>query len=415
MVPKRNWVLGVASTLACVLEAIGADWPQYLGPSRNGATDEPVSKQPWPRQGLDRLWSVPVGGGYAGPAVVEDRLYILHRIEDSERLECRTIEDGSVVWSSSDPTSYRDEFGFDDGPRATPTIDGNGVFTLSADGTARKYDRETGAKIWEVDFGDQFKARKGYFGFASSPLVMDETVIYQAGGSGDAGIVGLCSKTGDTRWTATDHAAGYSSPTYYSRGDEKHAVCLTREGLVVLDPETGEIESNRPWRSRMRVSVSASTPIVWNDTVFVSASYGAGAALFSLESQDPKPIWSGKDILSTHYATAVEKDGYVFGLDGRVDHPGSLSIRCVSLESGSVEWKRPIRSGASILRADDSLLLLLEDGELQQWDTSPRGPRLRNRDQILGAECRAIPALSNGVFYARDKSRLIAVRIPLDL
>jgi outer membrane protein assembly factor BamB len=245
---------------------------------------------------------------------------------------------------------------------------------------------------------------------ACSPLIEGNVVLLNIGGTESAGIVALEKPTGKLAWKATDHEASYSSPMAASINGQRCALVFTRNGLVALNPIDGKTRFEFPWRSRMSASVNAATPLVTGDFIFLSASYGTGAALLRAKGNAVEKIWSGDDVLSNHYATSILHDGFVYGIHGRAD-PGfqSPSLRCVELKTGKVRWSEENLGAATLLWAGGQLLILTDRGELLCASANPKELKILRRAQILPFEARAFPALANGLFYARSKNRLVCV------
>lgn len=409
----------------------GADWPQFLGPTRNGISTETNLSATWPAAGPPVVWQKKIGAGFSGPVVAANRLILFHRQNEKEIVECFNATNGDPIWRFDYPTSYRDDFGFDEGPRATPTISDGRVYTFGAEGALHALDFQSGKKLWSVNTKEAFHAPKGFFGMACSPLVEGGLVIMNLGGSDDAGIVAFDKKTGAVRWKKTGHEASYSSPVAADINGTRYALVFTRDGLTILRPSDGNIAFELPWRSRMNASVNAATPLVQGDLIFLSASYGTGAVLLRFPGGDdraassstnpegrgsavgPTRVWSGDDILSDHYATSILHDGFLYGIHGRTD-PGfepRPSLRCVELKTGKVRWQTEETGPATLTYADGQLLVLTETGELLRVTASPEKFKVNGRAQILGFGARAFPALANGLFYARSKDSLVCVRL----
>lgn len=386
----------------------GADWPQFLGPRRDGSSPETLDTS-WPANGPRTLWSRAVGTGFSGPVVVGGRVLLHHRQGDETLLECLPADagGGEPRWTHRAPTTYRDRFGFDPGPRATPCVDAGRVFTFGADGLLEALDLESGRLLWQVPTATRFQADQGFFGFASSPLVVDDLVLLAVGGRPDAGIVAFEAATGKVRWKATGHEAGYASPVLARLDGEARALFFTREGLVVLEPRTGNVRAEFPWRSPQNASVNAATPLVIGPRVLLSASYDTGATLLDLSGGTPRPVWSGDDRISAHYASLVHHQGLVFGFHGRQE--SGPTLRCLDAATGAVRWSRDGLGSGSLLLAGDQLVVLTERGELLVAPPSGEAFRPTSRAQVLGTGIRAVPALADGRLYARDKSKLVAL------
>lgn len=400
-----RWVLAelVVIALAVSVEGVAQDWPQFFGPDRNGIYSGPSLASTWGPNGPRLVWRQQVGEGLSGPVVADGRLILFHRLDDREIVEAFDARTGTSLWQYGYPTSYRDDFGFDEGPRAVPVVVDGIVYTFGAQGQLHAVELETGHRIWSEDTMRKFGVVKGFFGAAGSPLVENGRVIANIGGV-DAGIVAFDAKTGEVLWSATNDGASYSSPVGATVSGRCYAVFLTRNGLVALDPATGEVEFNRPWRSRSASSVNAASPVVVDDLLFVSAEYGPGAGVFRWNGERLSELWTSNEVLSNHYATSVYRDGFLYGYHGRQELGPSL--RAIELQTGKVAWSEEQLRAGSLILVDDRLLILREGGELVLAEASPDSFRPIARAQLLPPTVRAYPALSNGFLYVRNDNTL---------
>jgi outer membrane protein assembly factor BamB len=405
-ITMRSLVSGIC---LCLLADPGLadDWPQFLGPTRNGVSaetglDAAARRKDWPPV----IWERRIGQGWSGPVVAGDRLILFHRLGDNEIVQCLGAADGKERWKFKYPTNYIDDFNFDPGPRATPLIAGKNVYTLGAEGKMHCLELATGKKVWDRALGEEYKAAKGFFGIATSPVLEGDLLLVNIGGK-DAGIVALNRDTGKEVWKATRDAASYSSPVVTTIQGDRHALFLTREGIAALNPANGKVLFQKRWRSRNNASVNAATPIVSGNEVFFSASYGTGAILLAARNQGYEEVWSNDDSLSCHYGTPVSKDGYLYGFHGRQEQKAIL--RCVEWKTGKVQWSKERFGCGSMILADGKLIILSEDGELVLVEATPKGYKELARAQVLGSACRAQIALANGRLYARDTRKLVCL------
>ena len=188
-------------------------------------------------------------------------------------------------------------------------------------------------------------------------------------GGKDAGIVAFDARTGAVLWKATSDGASYSSGIAATIGGSRVAIFLTRNGIVVLDPASGQVKAQQPWRARSAASVNAATPLIIGDLMFVSAEYGPGAGVFKLGDSALTRLWASDDALSTHYATAVLRDGILYGFHGRQEFGPSL--RAVDLRTGKVRWNVDQFRAGSITLAGDRLVIVRESGELVLAPATP--------------------------------------------
>jgi outer membrane protein assembly factor BamB len=387
-------------------DALAQDWPQFLGPTRDGVYKGPPLAETWPTAGPRVAWRKMVGQGFSGPVVAQGRVILFHRVGKEEVVQSFDARTGNEQWRYAYPTAYRDDFGFDEGPRAAPVVANGVVYTYGAEGQLHAIDLAKGHRVWTEDTKKRFGTQKGFFGSAGSPLVEDGRVIANIGGKG-AGIVAFDAKTGKVLWTATDDEGSYSSPMSATIGGKKLAIFLTRAALVALDPATGQVQFRRPWRARQAASVNAATPLVVGDLIFVSAEYGPGAGVLRAEGANLVDLWHSDEALTNHYATSVHAGGILYGFHGRQEF--GQAFRAVELRTGKVRWSQERFGAGSVTLVGDRLLILRESGELVLAAASPDAFRPLARAQILPEVVRAFPALSDGFLYARNENTLVSL------
>ncbi len=385
---------------------VAHDWPQHLGPERNGVYRGPALAESWGAQGPRVVWRKSVGQGFSGPVVAQGRLILFHRVANEEVVEALDALTGAPQWRYAYATTYRDDFGFDEGPRAVPVVANGIVYTFGAEGQLHALDLAKGTRLCSEDTMRHFKVPKGFFGAAGSPLVEDGRVLANIGGPG-AGVVAFDAKTGKVLWTATNDQASYSSAAGATIAGRRFALFLTRAGLLGLDPATGTIEFQRPWRARMASSVNAATPLVIGDLIFVSAQYGPGAGVLRLQGKTLTELWASDEVLSNHYATSVHFEGHLYGYHGRQEF--NPSFRAVDLRTGTVRWSEDSFRAGSVILAGNRLVILKETGELILASASPDRFRPLARAQILPATVRAYPALSDGYLFVRNENTMMAL------
>ena len=420
LIPSRRILLlsGLLLSLGARQHAVGpgaagaSDWPQFLGPKRNGVYGGPAISDSWPASGPPVLWRKPLGEGFSGAVVQAGRLVLFHRLENSEQVECLEAQTGRPLWQYDYPTDYRDDFGFDGGPRATPSIWEGKVYTFGAQGVLHCLELENGRKVWSLNTHEKFGVRKGFFGAACSPLVEDGRVFLILGGRDQAGLVAFDARTGRVLWTSTDDEASYSSPATATLGGRRQVLFFTRTGLVSADPASGEVLFRFRWRARSRASVNAATPLAAAPLIFLSASYGTGAVQLRVKGSELETVWTSDESLSNHYSTSVIRGGHLFGFHGRQEY--GQSLRCVALQTGRVLWSRDGFGAGTLSLAGDRLLVLKENGELLLVAASPQAFRLIARASILGPTVRAYPALADGRLFARNQKELVAVDLQPD-
>jgi len=419
----------------------GIDWPDFLGPGRASKSPETGLNGDWstpPRI----VWQCPLGTSYGAPAITRGRLLHYDRFGDRARLTCRESETGRELWRYEHDTQYTDMLGYNNGPRCSPVVDGNRVFLLSAEGELHSVRLDDGSRLWQIDTSKQFGVVKNFFGVGSTPIVFEDLLIANIGGSPPAGpqdvyaaqgqvegngtgIVAFDKFTGKLRWQATDELASYSSPITANIDGRPWAFVFARGGLVGLEPRTGQVNFQFPWRAKMLESVNASGPVIVENRVFISETYEIGSALVEVEPGGYQVVWQDKPrsrgkSLELHWNTAIHHHGYLYGSSGR--HSGPAELRCVAMETGDVKWSEPGFSRSSLLYVDDHLVCLGEDGTLRLLRATPARcevvGELKLRDQrgtaLLKYPAWAAPVLSHGLLYVRGKDRLVCLELILE-
>ncbi|MFT4641326.1 MAG: outer membrane protein assembly factor BamB [Verrucomicrobiales bacterium] len=388
-----------------------ADWPQFLGPNRNGvSTDKTPLTTSLPRDELKRLWSHDVGDGFAGPVVSGDRCLIFHRKGDRAVLESLDWKTGKQQWVFDYQTNYVDNFGFDPGPRSCPTVAGDRVFIHGVEGQLHAVQLNDGKPLWKRDLASEFASPAGFFGRVSAPLVTEDLVLLDIGGKRDgkpANFIAFDAATGVVKWTAGDGEADHGSPALMAAPNQSPAALFfVREGIVGVTPNNGTILFQERFRSSIHASVNAASPIVVGNRFFLSSCYNVGAGLWEWDGTKVTNVYKIQEALDCHFSTPVHHNGFLYGFHGRQET--GQELRCIALNDGNMKWSTPSPAG-SVIIADNKLLVLTERGELLVAEATPKAWQIHYRAQITGAETRALPALSNGLFYARDKRKLTCV------
>jgi outer membrane protein assembly factor BamB len=392
------------SPLLAAPEPRATGWPQFLGPTRDGVSTETGLLKTWPKEGPSIVWEREVGAGYSGVVVSGEHLIVFHQQKDEEVVEALEAATGKPVWKFHYETHYHDMYGKGDGPRSTPLIADDRVVALGAEGRLHCLDLKTGKKLWEHSLVDEYHPPQAFFGVGTSPLVEGDRILVNVGGK-DAGIVAFNLADGKEVWKATDQEASYSSPVAATIDGVRHVFFFTRDGLVSLDPKDGAERFRKRWRSRLSASVNAATPIIADDHIFLSASYGTGAIVLRVKKDKIDEVWKGDNSLSNHYETSIYHDGFLFGIDGRQEQGAQL--RCVEFKTGKVRWTQEGFGCASLLFADGRIIALSEDGDLVSFEPNADGYLEKARAHVLGKPCRAPLALANGKLYGRDTKKLV--------
>lgn len=393
----------LCSTIA-VSPVLAGDWPQILGPHRDGVADDEriVNKLPAKPQ---PLWTRSVGDGFAGVAVADGTAYLFHRVGNQEIVEAMNAKTGKVAWKSGSPTSYSGAIASDDGPRCVPVVTDSAVIVFGAQGRLLCLDRKTGGERWSNPTHQTFEVLEGYFGVGSSPIVVGDNVLVNIGAArDDAGIVAFDLKTGKVRWKATSDQASYSSPIVATVAGKRQAIFVTRLDCVGVNPANGHVNWSFPFGAR-GPTVNGANPVMIGDRLFLTASYGVGAAFMKLDAGAAEELWTTDDLLSSQYTTPIEHDGVLFGIDGRQDI-GVATLRCLDPVAKKVLWDEEGFGYATLIKADGKLLVQKTDGTLVLVKPDKTAYRELSRASLSSGTTRALPALSKSLYFLRDEQTL---------
>jgi outer membrane protein assembly factor BamB len=444
----------VCSALLCVNFCRGADqdWPQFLGRHRDGTSDETGLLDRWPTNGVPVVWEKKIGTGYSAPSVSGDRLVLHHRVGGEEIVECFEAGTGKPLWRYGYPSQFVDPYGYNNGPRCTPVLTAERCYTFGAEGRLVCLSVQTGKLIWQRDTGKDWEVPPAFFGVGSSPILEGDLLLAMVGGQPNAGMVAFDAHTGKTVWenvgeknwqgaTMTgwpgepnvvwrrgDKQASYSTPVSSTINGERQMFCLMRQGLVSLNPTNGNVNWSFWFRSRVEDSVNAISPVVVDDSVFISAAYyKVGSVLLRVkpENRSFDQVWRST-VLEIHWNTPIYHDGHLYAFSGR--NEPDARFRCVELTTGKLKWDRdeswPLHGGyatpqpkvygrGSAILADGKLIVLGEGGLLGLFRVNPERPQEISRWQVpsLHYACWAAPVLSRRKLYLRSEDQLVCLNL----
>ncbi|MEM9941692.1 MAG: PQQ-binding-like beta-propeller repeat protein [Planctomycetota bacterium] len=413
---------------------IGNDWPQFLGPDGDGKSDETGIIKDWSAGNLKLLWKTSTGEGYGMGSVSNGRFFHFGRMDGKANLICLNAETGEPIWNFSYPSNYRDMYGYDSGPRASPIIDQNRVYIYGVEGMLHCLNVTDGKLIWKLDVNKKFGVIQNFFGVASSPVIFEDKIIVMAGGSpadsnqipagrldlvkpNGTGIIALDKLTGQLLYQTVDDLASYCS-LKATRFDQSPVILAWMRGsLFGLNPQNGKPIFDFYWRARKLESVNASMPVVLpEDQIFISECYERGSVLLKRTDSGVTPIWTDQGrrdkALEAHWNTPVVDGDYLYGCSGR--HSGPAELRCIHWKTGEVQWKQRGLARSSITWIDGHLVVIGELGDLvlvkanpDRYEEVTRYEPGQGENQIeFRQPCWAAPVISHGLLYVRGKSQM---------
>ena len=346
------------------------------------------------------MWRSELGTGTASVTVSGERVYSMGNSGGNDVVVCLDAKTGKGVWRHQFPIDL-DPNMFEGGPRATPTIDGGRVFTVSHQGDVWCLDSASGKKIWYKHYQKDFGGRRPQWGYAGSPTVDGNVVLFDVGAKGGS-TVALDKATGNVVWKNGDDEAGYGSPVVATIGGKKTVVILKASHLVGIDAAGGK----ELWRSEWKTDydVNAATPIVLGDRILISSGYNHGAALIAISGGKAREVWKNKS-LRAHFNSPVVLGDAIYGIDG---NSGGGNLVCLELGSGTVQWTEKSVKGGSLISADGKLIVLSEKGELVIADATPASFHAISRAPLMSGRCWVQPVLSGGLLFLKNNAGALA-------
>ena len=458
---RRLFPVLLAAVAASAPAARADDWPQWLGPKRDGVWRETGVIEKFPAGEPKVLWRAPAGAGYSGPSVANGKVYVTDFVTaggtklpasgfgkgdfaGKERVVCRDAATGKEAWAAEYPVTYT--IGYPGGPRANPTIDGDRVYTLGAMGDLNCYAAADGKPLWSKNFPKDYAAKVPVWGFASSPLIDGDKLVCLAGGSDDRLVVAFAKATGKEVWasqTATGDF-GYCPPVIYEFGGKRQLIVWHSRAVVGLDPDTGK----RLWRVEFDVKYALTAPTprkVGDDGLFVTSFYN-GSLFLRVTATDATVVWRSKargeapnqtTDLSSIIATPVIDGDYVYG----VCSYGQL--RCLEVKTGKRVWETmqatrgkltPAKvaaepepagterwSNAFIVPHEGRYFLFNEQGDLIIANLSPKGyeeldrAHLIDPTNVMAGNGRKVawvhPAFAGKCVFVRNDAEVVCVSL----
>ena len=429
------------------IPSFAEDWPQFLGPARNGISTEINLLEKFPTNGPPLVWEKQIGTGYSAPSVREGKLVLFHRLANEEIVESFEAATGKPIWRHAYPSRFQDPYGYNNGPRCTPALSENYCYTFGAEGMLTCLDLKTGKLVWQRNTAKEWEIPEAFFGVGSTPVLDGDLLLVMIGGQPNSGVVGLDAKTGKTIWESVgekswtgvpmigwpgdrkvewrryEKQASYATPALATVNGKRTAFYLMRQGLVALNPKTGEVYDSFWFRARVDDSVNAANPVVFSNEVFISSAYyKSGSVLLKVKPENQKfeEVWRSL-VLEIHFTTPILQDGFLYAFSGR--NEPDARFRCVEFHTGKLKWDRDERwqghsaaqpnvyGRGSCILVDGKLIALGEGGLLGLFKLNPGKDEELSRWQVphLHYPTWAAPVLVDKKLYLRSEDRLVCL------
>jgi len=399
----RVWLL-VLAALAFTVQAGAHDWPQFRGMNRDGRSAEKGLLSSWPDGGPTEAWRVPLGQGYSGIAVVGDRIFTMysadHEGSATEFAASFDAKAGKLVWRV--PLGEKFENSFGNGPRSTPTVDGDRVYFLDSHGTLVALTAKDGAEQWRMSLTETFGSKVPTFGFSTSALVDGDQLLIEGGGKEGKSYAGLNKKTGEINWTVGDGPddPSYNSPIAVTIDGKKRYVYVVGDKMTCIDPKGNEIWSH-PWT--FPGETHAMPIFIPPNQLYASGAEGVGASLLTVSEEGGeatiREVWKTNE-MRNHFSSAVVHDGYIYGFD-------NATLRAISVADGETAWRKRGLGKGSLIYADGHLVVLSDQGKLLLVEATPESYKEKGSVQALEGRCWTAPTLADGKLYLRSHEVMV--------
>jgi len=413
--------VSLALIAVTTLPLCAADWPQYGGPNANRSTSEKIQKI-FPVGGPKAVWRVPVTDGFSSLAVSGGKAFtqVMREFEGAPRetIVALNANTGKELWAAplgiiklgDGGQSGTDDNKGGDGPRSTPSVDGNRVYVTSAKLVVSCFDAETGKPVWSSDLMKEHAGRNISWQNAASPLVEGNLVFVGGGGAGES-LLALNKATGAVVWKAHDEKITHATPVVATILGAKQIIFFTQSGLVSVNPADGALL----WKHPFKYNVStAASPVVGGDIVYCAAGYGVGSTAVKISKEGgafkATELWrsNGNQPVANHWSTPVYHQGHLYGMFSFKEY-GTGPLKCVELATGQVKWSVPNFGAGNVILAGDTVLALSDKGELVTVETTPAAYKEISRAKVVTGKCWSSPTVANGRIFVRSTKEAVCL------
>ena len=382
------------------------EWFQWRGANRDGISAETGLLQDWPKSGPPQVWKTgDVGNGYSSFSASDGRLYTLGARSGNEYVIALDRATGKKIWETVNGRRYENDRG--DGPRSTPTVEGDRLYVFGGSGDLTCLENATGKKIWSINLVQKFGGVNPYWGYSESPLIVGDRILVNAGGR-RASIVAVSKADGSTLWQQQSDGAGYSSPVLMRTGSLSQVIFFTESHTLAVDPRDGRLLWT--YNKASNGTANVATPIVRGTRVFVSSDYGTGAAL--LEVRAAGNLATANEVYFTremrnHHASSVLVGDHIYGFSSSI-------LTALKFDTGQMAWRDRSVGKGSLIFADNRLYLYSEDGVVGLAEANPAGYREHGRFTLAqqnGLPTWSHPIIAGGLLIIRDQDSVYAYNV----
>jgi outer membrane protein assembly factor BamB len=375
------------------------EWNQFRGFNKNGTVDENVLPEKWPSKGLKMLWKKEIGHAFSEVVALGDKIYTMYSeksdsVSGLEFVACFDAGTGGEIWKTKVDSIFIDVDGWGDGPRSTPAVDENIVYSFSASGKLTATSITDGKIVWQVDFVKEFGSVRPRWGFSTSPLLVDNILVMEAGGEDAKAFVAFNKKDGKLLW-----AKGKGNSLYNSASIAKidgTTQILFANGSTLYSFNT---KGDTLWTIKTSIRNPTAMPLFFDgNKIFLSNIHSKGFAIVEVTNNVAKVTTSG-NTMKNDFSSCVYHNGYVYGFD-------VAALVCISVKSGEKKWTKRGFGKGSLIKVDDKLIVLSDKGKLIQVKATPDVYTEQGSMQAIRGKCWTAPSFANGKIYVRNLTEM---------
>lgn len=396
-------VIFAITTVSFAQEKAEIQWKQFRGNDRNGSSSMQIANS-WTENAPQLLWNKTIGEGFSEVLIASDKLYTMtSEMTDSvsglEYMLALDAKTGETLWKTKVDSIFIDVDGFGNGPRSTPAIDDNYAYCFSSYGKLTAVALADGKINWSIDFVKDYESTLPRWAYSTSPIILDDCIIMEVGGSDSRGFASINKKDGKVNWIKGVATSYYSSPAIAEIDGKRNLIFANDSMLTSFD-----VDGNELWAFRMPLRFPTATPLfIAPNKVFVSSAGRAGGFLVEINGSEVKSVFTSAT-MKNHFSSSCYHNGYIYGFSNAL-------LRCISAETGELKWSKIKLGKGTLVLVNDKLLVLSDKGLLKLVDTNPEAYTELGSIQTITGKSWTAPSLGNGHIYMRNLTQIASYKI----
>lgn len=397
-------LIAIVVSIQVYAQTNSTNWSQFRGELRAGTAGDDLSKINWQKQPPQLLWKKEIGEGFSELTVFEDKIFTIssEKTDSVSGLEFLLAIDektGKTLWEKELDSIFIDVDGWGDGARSTPLVDENNVYSLSGRGKLSARKKADGSLLWEVDFVKEFGAVIPRWGYATSPLLIENSVIIEVGGKENTAFAAFNKETGKVVWQKAKGSAIYNSPLLAEIENKKQILFANGRTLYSFNSRGDTL-----WTGKMPFgNITAMPLLVGENKIFLSGVRNPGFCVMEVKDNKANTILTGSS-MKNDFNTSCHKDGYIYGFH-------IAALRCISAETGEVKWTKRGFGKGSLIMVGNKLIVLSDKGKLALVDANPDAYTEKGFVQAIEGKCWTAPSYANGKVFVRNLTQMACFKI----